>query len=169
MCQITIHLWRCYVQFFKVKGYHLKWWNNVSGGWYYPLMWILTGHVITCHRCFPHIVNLACKSTLTAVTSLDYAQEDAADYDPTDASITKWDYVAVLRQAIRMVCEGLDILLIDFWRLHRSVFPHCDVNPLQIYRKWSIPIMQSLSFYGTLTPAGPQPISWSTVPSNYVW
>ena len=48
---------------------------------------------------------------LTAVTSLDYAQENAVDYDPTDASNTKRDHVAVLRQAIRMVCEGLDILL----------------------------------------------------------
>ena len=46
---------------------------------------------------------------LTIVTSLDYAQEDAADYDPTDASNTKRDYVAVLRQAIRMVSEVLDV------------------------------------------------------------
>ena len=61
------------------------------------------------YRCFPHIVNLACKAMLTAVTSLDYAREDAEEYTPTDSTINR-DYVAVLRQAIRMVRHSYCIL-----------------------------------------------------------
>ncbi|KAJ8584034.1 hypothetical protein M405DRAFT_747679, partial [Rhizopogon salebrosus TDB-379] len=32
--------------------------------------------------CFPHIVNLACKAVLKAITNLDYATEDAQDFVP---------------------------------------------------------------------------------------
>ncbi|KAF8841277.1 hypothetical protein BDN67DRAFT_901808 [Paxillus ammoniavirescens] len=35
------------------------------------------------HSCFPHVVNLACKAVLKAVTNLDFAKEDAADHIPT--------------------------------------------------------------------------------------
>ena len=33
-------------------------------------------------RCFPHIVNLACKAVLTSITEMKYASEQAADYIP---------------------------------------------------------------------------------------
>lgn len=35
-------------------------------------------------RCFPHVVNLACKAVLSAVTNLEFAKETAQDYIPED-------------------------------------------------------------------------------------
>ena len=38
------------------------------------------------NSCFPHIVNLACKAALTAITDLTYIDdtiEDYSDYDPS--------------------------------------------------------------------------------------
>ena len=34
-------------------------------------------------RCFPHIVNLACKAVLAAITHLEYVKETADNYIPT--------------------------------------------------------------------------------------
>jgi hypothetical protein len=31
--------------------------------------------------CFPHIVNLACKAVLAAITNLEYAEDLAEDYE----------------------------------------------------------------------------------------
>lgn len=73
-------------------------------------------------RCFPHVINLACKAMLAALTKMDFAQEDAGDHVPTwnedlgeeeylqDA--LKRDPVATLRSLIRAVSQlcvfGLD-------------------------------------------------------------
>jgi hypothetical protein len=35
-------------------------------------------------RCFPHIVNLACKAVLAAITNLTYAAEEAEDFVPPE-------------------------------------------------------------------------------------
>ena len=35
-------------------------------------------------RCFPHVINLACQAVLEAITNMDFANEDAEDYLPTE-------------------------------------------------------------------------------------
>jgi hypothetical protein len=47
--------------------------------------------------CFPHVVNLACKAVLAAITNMDFAAEDAEDYDPSGASL---DHIATLRTLV---------------------------------------------------------------------
>ncbi|KAG2345688.1 hypothetical protein BDR05DRAFT_880114, partial [Suillus weaverae] len=37
----------------------------------------------SCYRCFPHIINLACKAVLGAITNLDFASQDAPDFIPS--------------------------------------------------------------------------------------
>lgn len=62
-------------------------------------------------RCFPHIVNLACKAVLGVITQLRYAKEDAADFVPdgeapppaTFEEALKRDPVATTRSLIRGV------------------------------------------------------------------
>lgn len=51
-------------------------------------------------RCFPHIVNLACKAVLTAITNMDFAADDADDYEPGGAFR---DPIATLRTLVRVV------------------------------------------------------------------
>ncbi|KAG1741415.1 ribonuclease H-like domain-containing protein [Suillus paluster] len=46
------------------------------------------------HSCFPHIVNLACKAVLKAITNIDFAKEDAEDYVP---NAIKRDPIATIR------------------------------------------------------------------------
>ncbi|KAK0184240.1 ribonuclease H-like domain-containing protein [Armillaria mellea] len=44
------------------------WYDNHSSSWF---------AVLTINSCFAHIVNLACKAVLTAITNIDYAHDDA--------------------------------------------------------------------------------------------
>jgi len=60
-------------------------------------------------RCFPHIVNLACKAVLSAITNLEYAAEEAEDYIPPNTESLTFldalsrDPVAAVRSLIRSV------------------------------------------------------------------
>ncbi|PPQ71742.1 hypothetical protein CVT24_006506, partial [Panaeolus cyanescens] len=55
-------------------------------------------------RCFPHIVNLAVQSILSAVTNLDYAKDDAQDFDPNpDSHTQRRDVIALLRTLINKI------------------------------------------------------------------
>ena len=66
-------------------------------------------------RCFPHIVNLACKAVLGAITELKYAKDDAVDFAPdpdtpapaTFEEVLKRDPVATTRSLIRGVSVHL--------------------------------------------------------------
>ena len=64
-------------------------------------------------RCFPHIVNLACKAVLGAITKLEYAKENAADFVPnmpaptTFEDVLRRDPVATTRSLIRGVSENM--------------------------------------------------------------
>ena len=51
-------------------------------------------------RCFPHIVNLACKAILSAVTNMDFAADNAEDYLFEGTSS---DPIATLRTLVRVV------------------------------------------------------------------
>jgi hypothetical protein len=54
-------------------------------------------------RCFPHIVNLACKAVLGMLTTLEYINETQEDYDPTSAFGR--DCIATIRSLISTVCS----------------------------------------------------------------
>lgn len=57
-------------------------------------------------RCFPHIVNLACKAVLTAITQMDFASENVADFSPNKVLATSFwealqhDPIAILQSLI---------------------------------------------------------------------
>jgi hypothetical protein len=55
--------------------------------------------IIFC-RCFPHIVNLACKAILSAITDMDFMAEETEDYAFEGTSS---DPIAALRTLVRVV------------------------------------------------------------------
>lgn len=60
------------------------------------------------HRCFPHIVNLACKAVLSAITNLDYAKEPTTPEEQTSSlNEVAGDPIATIRALIRVVCYTL--------------------------------------------------------------
>ncbi|KAK7006945.1 HAT family dimerization domain-containing protein, partial [Favolaschia claudopus] len=60
-------------------------------------------------RCFPHIVNLACKAVLAAITNMDFAAITANDFVPqggeprTFGAAVARDPIATLRTSIRLI------------------------------------------------------------------
>ncbi|KAL1712177.1 ribonuclease H-like domain-containing protein, partial [Schizophyllum commune] len=54
-------------------------------------------------RCFPHVVNLACKAVLAAITNLDFARPNAGPFVPT---ALHRDAIAIVRTAIRAICAS---------------------------------------------------------------
>jgi hypothetical protein len=55
-------------------------------------------------RCFPHIVNLACKAVLTAITNIEYIDdtvEGYADYEP--GIYQARDVIALVRSLVNKV------------------------------------------------------------------
>ena len=52
--------------------------------------------------CFPHIVNLACKAALKAITDLTYAEDSAEDYEP--GSVFSSDCIATVQSLVNAVC-----------------------------------------------------------------
>ncbi|KAG0702687.1 hypothetical protein DFH29DRAFT_804590, partial [Suillus ampliporus] len=51
----------------------------------------------SCYRCFPHIVNLACKAVLGAITNLDFASQDAPDFIPSaPPGPESWSFMDVI-------------------------------------------------------------------------
>lgn len=69
--------------------------------------------------CFPHIVNLACKAVLGAMTKLEYASQTAQDYVPTGPEPTSFwdainrDSIATVRSLVRAVCDLLVMELVN--------------------------------------------------------
>ncbi|KAF7326525.1 HAT family dimerization domain-containing protein [Mycena venus] len=62
-----------------------------------------------CIRCFPHIVNLACKAVLGAITDMDFAASGSADFIPDPTRATTFldaiarDPVATIRTTVRVI------------------------------------------------------------------
>ena len=65
-------------------------------------------------RCFPHIVNLSCKAVLSAITSMEYAADNAPNYIPhgiaphrsaTFLDSISRDPIAMVRTLVRVVCN----------------------------------------------------------------
>jgi hypothetical protein len=59
----------------------------------------LRAFIIFC-RCFPHIVNLACKAILSAITDMDFTAEETEDHVSEGISS---DPIATLRTLVRVV------------------------------------------------------------------
>ncbi|KAJ7433152.1 hypothetical protein FB451DRAFT_1064718, partial [Mycena latifolia] len=59
--------------------------------------------------CFPHIVNLACKAVLGAITNMEFAAPEAGDFVPPVAEATNFldainrDPVATIRTTVRVI------------------------------------------------------------------
>lgn len=74
-------------------------------------------------RCFPHVVNLACKAVLGVITQLQYAQQDAVDFIPdgeapapaTFEEALKRDPVATTRSLIRGVSMYIAPVSLYYW------------------------------------------------------
>ncbi|KAJ7793825.1 hypothetical protein B0H13DRAFT_2171692, partial [Mycena leptocephala] len=60
-------------------------------------------------RCFPHIVNLACKAVLGAITDMDFAAPEADDFVPPRTPADNFlgaivgDPVATIRTTVRVI------------------------------------------------------------------
>ena len=70
----------------------------------YFLLWIITISEVILFSCFPHIVNLACKAVLVAITNLKYAEDLAKgykNYEPAYANSK--DCIATVRSLINAV------------------------------------------------------------------
>jgi len=72
-------------------------------------------------RCFPHIVNLSCKAVLSAITSMEYAADNAPNYVPhgiaphrsaTFLDSISHDPIAMVRTLVRVVCSMFYICLV---------------------------------------------------------
>lgn len=63
------------------------------------------------NSCFPHVINLACKAVLRAITDLDLAHENAVDYVPVGVNAQsfldalKRDVIAIVRTLVRKVSQ----------------------------------------------------------------
>ncbi|THU82844.1 hypothetical protein K435DRAFT_690762 [Dendrothele bispora CBS 962.96] len=53
--------------------------------------------------CFPHIVNLACKAVISAVTNIDYAADDAPEFIPQHSDR---DPIASIRAIVRAIRQS---------------------------------------------------------------
>jgi len=96
---------------------------------------LLNPILITQCRCFPHIINLACKAILAALTDLNYAREpitaeehvsflEAVDKDPI-ATIRALIHVVRLKILLLMSCSWLRATDTGFISSSSTVFANC--------------------------------------------
>ena len=52
--------------------------------------------------CFPHIVNLACKAALAAITDLVFVDNTVENYEP---SVYQRDCIATIQSLVNAVCK----------------------------------------------------------------
>ncbi|THV04126.1 hypothetical protein K435DRAFT_211933 [Dendrothele bispora CBS 962.96] len=64
---------------------------------------IVFPHIRNRIRCFPHIVNLACKSVISTVTNIDYAADDAPEFSPQHSD---QDPIASIRAIVRAIRQS---------------------------------------------------------------
>jgi hypothetical protein len=69
--------------------------------------------LILIHRCFLHIVNLACQAVILRITDMKEADAHAPDYEPGTSGRPR-DVIALLRNTIRAVSDFLWIYYIKF-------------------------------------------------------
>jgi hypothetical protein len=65
---------------------------------------IVTVIFLSFFSCFPHIVNLACKAVLSAITNVKYIDETAEDYEDYERGIySSTDCIALVRSLVNAV------------------------------------------------------------------
>lgn len=121
-------------------------------------------------RCFPHVINLACKAVLAAVTKTDLAEETAEDHIPNPTGraspprhfqdALKRDPIASLRSLIRNVriCHCNFHLLIYSQVQFRFEGPHFAEHTSRKLLKLSM--RKTLSFCVMSIPDGYLPFLW---------
>ena len=57
--------------------------------------------------CFPHIVNLACKAVLAAITNLEYVDDTVEGYTDYEPSRFSRDLIATIRSLVNSVRNNL--------------------------------------------------------------
>ena len=163
---ITILSWRRWANFWRLAILSLMLWNDELGALTIIILWWLRSYVSW--RCFPHVVNLACKAVLSAITRIEYAAENAGDYVPivigprsmTFAEAITRDPIATLRSLVRGVhmkrlwLSNADLI----YRFVRRLFDDNTFQMSSILFTWRI-----FSFSVMLTPDGHQLFSWWSV------
>ena len=63
------------------------------------------GSINSCflYNCFPHIINLACKAVLAAITNIKYADDSAPSYEDYEPSAFSHDCIANIRSLVNAV------------------------------------------------------------------
>jgi hypothetical protein len=59
-------------------------------------------------RCFPHIVNLACKAVIVAITSLKYIDDTVEGYEDYEPGVYSRDCIAIVRSLVNSVSAIYD-------------------------------------------------------------
>ena len=55
--------------------------------------------------CFPHIVNLACKAVISAITDLKYIDDTVDDYKDYEPGVFSRDCIAIVRSLVNAVSK----------------------------------------------------------------
>jgi hypothetical protein len=65
-------------------------------------------------RCFPHIVNLACKAVLGVLTELKYIDETQEGYEEYDLNTFSRDCIALIRSMVTAVHFNISLKLLHY-------------------------------------------------------
>jgi hypothetical protein len=75
--------------------------------------------------CFPHVVNLACKAVLAAITDMDFTAENAEDYNPSGTSPDPIVTLRTLVQVVSCTCNIFESFLMDLLQLQIQASSIC--------------------------------------------
>ncbi|TFK17887.1 hypothetical protein FA15DRAFT_604244, partial [Coprinopsis marcescibilis] len=91
----------------------------------------------SCSRCFPHIVNLACKAVLAAITNLDLAREPSNEHEHRSfLDAVDRDPIATLHAFVRSV-HSSPLQRQSFAQLTKQFFGH-EIQPIHdVDTRWS--------------------------------
>jgi hypothetical protein len=92
------HFWKIFLESEKLSSNQLK----REFGYSFYLSISNTFLYFFLYRCFPHIVNLACKAALAAITDLSHAGDNAQEYEP---NYYQRDVIATVRSLVNAVSE----------------------------------------------------------------
>jgi len=65
-------------------------------------------------RCFPHIVNLACKAVLGVLTELKYIDETQEGYEEYNINAVSRDCIALVRSMVSAVNFNISLKLLHY-------------------------------------------------------
>jgi hypothetical protein len=62
--------------------------------------------------CFPHIVNLACKAVISAITDLKYIDDTIEGYKDYEPGVFSRDCIAIIRSLVNTVSDIIIYILV---------------------------------------------------------